>query len=113
MKSTFAYSSSGHSSGHSLSSASSNQAYWPLGSDNFSNKGSARTAKPKSLRTQLSNLFGKMAMQLTTSSDPFIWQTRNPAGQTVWNAKDERSGRVICGASESEMRVWLEERYRF
>lgn len=109
MKSTFAYSSSGHSAGSALR----NQAYWPLGSSNFSKKGSAQTAEQKSLRTQLGNLFSKIATQLTTSSNPFIWKTHDAAGQTVWNAKDERLGRVIFGVSESEMRVWLEERYRF
>ena len=104
MKSTFTYS--------SLGSFSSNQAYWPLRSGGSQRKG-YRTTERKSLPARLSKLFSKLASQLTASSDPLVWATHDATGQTVWNAKDETSGKVIRGASETEMRVWLEERYRF
>ena len=101
MKSTFTY--------NSLS----NQAYWPLRPSGSQGTASYRTIDQNSLRTRLSDLFSLLVSKLTASSDPFIWSTHDAAGQTVWNAKDETSGKVIRGASETEMRVWLEERYRF
>ncbi len=101
MKPTFAY--------NSLS----NQVYWPLRSGGSQRTASYQTADQNRLLTQLSNLFSMLVSKLTASSDPFIWSTQDASGQTVWNAKDETSGKVIRGASETEMRVWLEERYRF
>lgn len=101
MKPTLAYNFSG------------NQAYWPLRSGGSQRKASYETTEPKSFRTRLNNLFSLIVSQLTASSDPLIWSTQDAAGQTLWNAKDQTSGKVIRGASETEIRVWLEERYRF
>ncbi|MEL6604172.1 MAG: hypothetical protein AAFP20_13205 [Cyanobacteria bacterium J06614_10] len=84
-----------------------NQAYWPK-----------RLSNPdrdpqKSLATKLKNLSRTLLSQLSGSSDPQVWQSKTRDGQVVWNAQDSLTGRVIHDASETEIRIWLENRYRF
>ena len=102
MKSTFTYG--------SLNNQVSNQAYWPLRGGSSSN--SPKASHRLGLRW-LNNLFSVLVSQLVSSSDPLVWRTEDASGEAVWNAKDTASGKVIRGASEAELRVWLEERYRF
>ncbi|MGJ3248472.1 MAG: hypothetical protein ACFE0I_20615 [Elainellaceae cyanobacterium] len=59
----------------------------------------------------LHDLWQRVAAHLSVSSEPHVWQTQNDAGQTVWSAYDPSNGREIHGVSESEMRIWLEERH--
>jgi len=59
----------------------------------------------------LHDLRQRIAAHLSVSSEPHVWQTQNDAGQMVWSAYDPSNGRAIHGVSESEMRIWLEERH--
>lgn len=40
-----------------------------------------------------------------------VWQSRDRKGHTWWNAYDPATGKSISLDSESEMRMWIEERY--
>ncbi|GAB4145022.1 MAG: hypothetical protein Fur0046_22540 [Cyanobacteria bacterium J069] len=44
--------------------------------------------------------------------EPRVWQTSDRAGRTTWHAYDPISNTSARFASESEVRIWLEERYR-
>lgn len=91
--------------------ASGNQAYWPL--SQFSpSESSARAAKPK-LKVRLQNLLNRFVDQLTAYDEPRIWQSHDATGNTLWNAYDSRSNRLLRDASENDLRIWLETRYRF
>jgi len=81
--------------------------YWPLG---------IRLENPSQLsswKARFGKLIKALLTQLTSSSEPFVWQSPNDASQNLWNAHDRVSGKVIRHASEAEIRVWLEERYSF
>ncbi|PZO13447.1 MAG: hypothetical protein DCF25_16130 [Leptolyngbya foveolarum] len=85
----------------------SRSAYWPVRSNRSSKK------PQQSLRTQLKNLAQTFVCQLGGSSEPRVWSTQDANGQTVWNAQDSASNRIIRHVSETELRIWLEERYTF
>ncbi len=86
--------------------SSINQAYWPLSSGD-------RLANQRSLTVRLNHLWNQIKAGLNASSEPRVWETKNTAGGTVWNAYDPASGRILRSASPSEVRIWLEERYYF
>ena len=86
---------------------SGRSAYWPLHSNQ------ASKTSQRSLRVQLQNSVQTLIHQLSGSSTPQVWSTQGADGQTVWNAQDIASERIIRNASETELRVWLEERYTF
>ncbi|MBF2084702.1 hypothetical protein [Thermoleptolyngbya sp. C42_A2020_037] len=44
--------------------------------------------------------------------EPRVWQTGDRAGNIVWHVYDPTSNRSATFASEAEVRIWLEERYR-
>lgn len=85
----------------------SQSAYWPIRSN--------RTSKvsQRNLKAQLQNLAQTLICQLSSSSEPQVWSTQDVNGQIVWNAQDSASDRIIRNASETELRIWLEERYTF
>ncbi|MEM8505300.1 MAG: hypothetical protein AAF716_19370 [Cyanobacteria bacterium P01_D01_bin.1] len=88
----------------------SNQAYWPFASSSL--QSSLSNTLYKAVQ-QIGRLSANVLSLLSVSSDPHVWATCNAAGKTVWNAEDPISGKVILGVSETELRVWLEERYQF
>ena len=93
---------------HNISSDRASQsAYWPLHLNRTSKAGQ------RSLKTQLQNLAQTLVDQLGGFSEPHVWSTQDINGQTVWNAQDNASNRVIRNVSETELRIWLEARYTF
>lgn len=48
---------------------------------------------------------------LTRAQEPQIWQSYDRQGNLWWHGYDPITGRSICRDSETEMRIWLEERY--
>lgn len=84
-----------------------NQAYWPLPLR------SSQKSAQASWKVQLRNLFRSFVAQLTDASELRVWKSHDGAGDTLWNAYDSVSNRVIRNASETELRVWLETRYQF
>ncbi len=85
--------------------ASDNQAYSPL------RLGYAAELVRQRLTAVLSNLLQAVVTSMTNSSNLLVWPSKDATGQTVWNADDRTTGKVIRDISESEMRVWLERRY--
>ncbi|MGB7250524.1 MAG: hypothetical protein WBC73_16425 [Phormidesmis sp.] len=83
----------------------SNQAYWPL------RLGTTSKHSRRGLALQLRDLLETLATQLRGSTEPYVWESKDASGQTVWNAEDRVSGSVIRHASETEIRIWLEERH--
>lgn len=100
---------------------SGNQAYWPLPQFSFRQsslqQSSAQSAAKTGLTAQLSNLVSNLVstlfMQMTSTSEPRVWESKDAAGHTLWNAYDSVSDRIIHNASETEMRIWLETRHQF
>ncbi|KPQ34551.1 MAG: hypothetical protein HLUCCA11_14725 [Phormidesmis priestleyi Ana] len=93
-----------------------NQAYWPLRWGREQSNDPSYNGQPSTLKgieTQLKKMWKALALQMSDASAPHIWQTQDATGEIFWNAQDPTSGRTIRHASETEMRIWLEERYRF
>ena len=91
-----------------------NQAYWPLRSASHVLGQSKRASKGQSTpKRWLKNFFSMLLAQMEETADPQVWATHDAAGHTLWNAYDSASGRIIRKASETELRVWLENRYQF
>lgn len=69
--------------------------------------------QPSGLGSRLRNWWQSLtqapSFSIFTSSEPQIWKA--DSSQDVFNARDPRTGRVLYGATEAEVRVWLEERY--
>lgn len=61
--------------------------------------------------TRLGNMWQRLRMQLSPSSEPQVWRSFDESGQATWNADDPTTGEKIRGISEHEMRIWLEERH--
>lgn len=87
-----------------------NQAYWPFPLDS---QRSRFLSKDRRSVIHLKNLFQTIRSKLSLSTEPQVWETRTAAGETVWSAEDTFSRRSIYNVSASDMRVWLEERYKF
>jgi len=47
-----------------------------------------------------------------SAPEPRVWQTGDGAGNITWHVCDPASNTSASFASEAEVRVWLEERYR-
>ncbi|MBD2055726.1 hypothetical protein H6F88_06795 [Oculatella sp. FACHB-28] len=60
---------------------------------------------------KLNSLWQTMLAHLKVSSEPQVWQTRNTAGEIVWNAYNPTTGQSLDQVSEQEVRAWLEERH--
>ncbi len=55
---------------------------------------------------------GQLFIQFfASSSEPRIWTTTERYGNTFWHVYDPVSDKSKTLRSESEMRVWLEQRY--
>ena len=67
----------------------------------------ASTSFPLIFKTVRQRLF----VWLTSSHELRVWKTSERNGETDWHAYDPMTGRSICGASDAEMREWIERRY--
>lgn len=66
-------------------------------------------------KTKLFSIFNKVWQNFVTgiigSNEVRVWQRRDRAGETEWNAYDPATGRSVFAASEAEMRNWIEQSY--
>jgi hypothetical protein len=73
-----------------------------------------RTHLPE-IKSKLATLINKICEGFVTlinqASELKVWQSRDRAGHTWWNAYDPNTGNSISLDSEAEMRMWIEERY--
>ncbi len=66
-----------------------------------------------SLWTRLTRLCQTFLRNLTTTAEPRIYQVPTLDGPFIWRVEDPSTGQIVYLASEHEVRVWIEERYRF
>ena len=85
----------------------------------FLNSKSANLIEPKQqieqlLKTKLTKSLNRIWQYLVKaiahSNEPRVWQTQKH-GQTIWHGYDPVSGKSVTRFSETEMLMWLEERY--
>ena len=85
----------------------------------FLNSKSANFIDPKqqskqSLKTKLTKslngIWQHLVKAIAHSNEPRIWQSQKH-GQTIWHGYDPASGKSVTRFSETEMLIWLEERY--
>jgi hypothetical protein len=62
------------------------------------------------LATLLNQMFGNFAARMVGSEEPQIWQS-DRAGSSVWHVYDPVTNQTSVFPSESEVRVWLDQRY--
>jgi hypothetical protein len=55
----------------------------------------------------------QMIALITAGKEPKIWRSFDTEGKLYWNAFDPQSHRFVKDLSEAEMRIWIEQRYRF
>ena len=84
-----------------------NQAYWPV---NFER---ASKSVQQSLNSGRQALYRLLSSLTKTSSSIRVWKHVDSAGRETWSAYDRDFDRTANRLSEAEMRVWIEERYRF
>lgn len=63
------------------------------------------------VRARLAMLWSAGVRALFEEPELQIWRTSEGNGQTIWHARDPRTGQTIRRSSEAEIAVWLEERY--
>lgn len=68
-------------------------------------------AKLQRSRT-LGQWFEALLNRWGSEPEPRIWQTGDRAGNIIWHVYDPTRNTSASFASEAEVRVWLEERYR-
>jgi hypothetical protein len=59
----------------------------------------------------LKSIFKLFIPFFTNGNEPRIWTTTDRDGNTTWHAYDPVSDRTTSLDSESEMRIWIEQRY--
>jgi hypothetical protein len=75
--------------------------YWEL-------EGSVKEPKQESL---ISRMWQALMTKLSSSNDPHIKLKYSPSGQEYWHVYDPMSGQSRTFMAETDVRVWLEERY--
>ena len=94
-----------NSSYSSTNRQSDRNAYWP-----FNASGTSQLLH-RTIKSHINGLMKVLVRQHTGSSEPHVWSSTDANGETVWNAIDMASDRTLRNATETEMRIWLEERY--
>jgi hypothetical protein len=59
----------------------------------------------------LNSVWQHLVTTLTKAQEPQIWQSYDRYGNLWWHGYDPITGHLICRDSETEMRIWIEERY--
>jgi hypothetical protein len=68
----------------------------------------------KSRATKIwSGVFQSLLSIFVSQSEPRIWQSLDRTGTMVWHVYDPANGHSACFGSETEVRVWLDQRYYF
>jgi hypothetical protein len=69
------------------------------------------TQPGRTWKTEVNDLWQTAIAHLAVSDEPHVWKSQDERGYTVWNAYDPKTGRSVNKLSESDVRVWLEERH--
>jgi len=70
----------------------------------------ANVRRCPSWRDRLWQLWQQSIATVTASEPIQVWLTHDETG-TWWNARDRHTGRSIHHTTESELRIWIEQRY--
>jgi hypothetical protein len=70
-----------------------------------------KQVKKFKLLSALNKIWQHSLTIFTKGNELQVWQTCDRFGNTWWNARDRATDRSISLASETEIRVWIEERY--
>lgn len=100
---------SSQSSNHSANSTS----WYEFGWRAAMNADLSIPQRSSGLGTKLRNgwqfLTQSLFLNAENSSEPRIWEAGQSEG--LFNVRDPRTGRTLYGATEEEVRIWLEDRY--
>ncbi len=53
----------------------------------------------------------RLVASLTTTTEPHVWKTYDRQGHRFWHTYDPLTKQEECFASETEVRIWLENRH--
>jgi hypothetical protein len=68
----------------------------------------------KSRATKIwSGVYQSLLSLFVGQSEPRIWQSIDRTGATVWHVHDPANGYSAYFGSETEVRIWLDQRYYF
>ena len=78
---------------------------------NFIGQKQQANQSPKTKLTKpLNRIWQYLVKAIAHSNEPRVWQTKKH-GQVLWHGYDPASGKTVTRFSETEMLIWLEERY--
>ena len=63
------------------------------------------------LAASLGQVLGNFAARMAGSTEPQIWQSCDRAGSSFWQVYDPVADQTSVFQSETEVRVWLDQRY--
>lgn len=69
------------------------------------------TAFQESLKLGARKLLEELISLFTVSTEPVLWKSTDSQSREVWSAYEESSGKRIQNLSETDMRIWLENRH--
>ncbi|MBD1805898.1 hypothetical protein H6F98_10600 [Microcoleus sp. FACHB-SPT15] len=69
------------------------------------------TVNKLAFASKISRILQQMIASLTKAPEPRIGTVKDSFGKTVWCVYDPITGQSARLASETEVRIWLEERY--
>jgi hypothetical protein len=69
------------------------------------------TVNKLAFTSKISRLIQQIVVSLTKAPEPRIGTVKDSFGNTVWCVYDPIRGQSARLASETEVRIWLEERY--
>ena len=71
---------------------------------------------PKTLaqrfQQHIQQILNRLKAKLLADSDLQVWHTQDARGNILWSAYDPTSGHSINQISETEMRIWIEQRHQ-
>ncbi|MDX2212787.1 MAG: hypothetical protein SFY66_05800 [Oculatellaceae cyanobacterium bins.114] len=87
-----------------------------LGSQHTDSNSTLSAQKPfvkSGLAASVSQTVSNFVAHLSGTSEPQIWQTQDQAGDILWNVYDPSTHQTSVFHSETEVRVWIDERYNY
>lgn len=72
---------------------------------------SSRPQRNRLAWLRIGHVWDALWSQLVRPAEPYIWQTRDAAGEIWWSAHDPETGQSVQYISEDQMRAWVEQRY--
>lgn len=71
----------------------------------------AHSDRRSSFRAKLRNTWQTVLAYFAASNEPHVWKSQDISGLPQWKAYDPMTGQSVEYNSETDMRIWLEERH--